>query len=81
MRIEFNSLREVLLGIMVVGSFLSAAAALHWKLFVAPLLKKILLPYGEKLEVTARVARRAHPEIYKQEESAVLADRAIRRAI
>jgi hypothetical protein len=81
MKIEFNSLQDALVFILSAITFFTAAATLHWKVFVAPMLKKIISPFSERVDVVSRVSRFCHPAEYKDAEQAVYQEREMRRVI
>jgi hypothetical protein len=81
MTIEFNSWHEAIVFMLAVIAITTAVATLHWKIFAEPLLRKILSPYSERLDVVSRVVEGAHPEEYQRAARVVMSERDLRRAI
>lgn len=81
MTIEFNSWQEAIALMLGVIAITTSVAALHWKVFAEPLLRKILTPYSERLDVVSRVAEGAHPEEYQRAVRIVANERDLRSAI
>lgn len=77
MTIHFDSWQAVLGFIAVLG----LACTAHWKLFAAPLLRKMLTPYGESLDAVTKVIRFRYPAELKDAEYAVAQERGRRGAI
>jgi hypothetical protein len=81
MTIHFDSWQSfigVILGVMTIVSALSVA---HWKLFAEPRLKKILGPYGDRLEAVSHVVRSKFPREYQDALTDINQGRALRSAL
>lgn len=81
MTIQIDSWQEALVFVLTAIAVLTAAASLHWVLFAAPLLKKIFIPYNERLEVVTRILRDKYPAEYERAETDMLSDRTLRGAL
>lgn len=81
MTIHFDSWQTFLGTLIALGTLVSILATLHWKLFIAPQLKKILAPYGERLEAVSHVVRIKFPQEYQDALNDINQGRALRRVL
>jgi MFS-type transporter involved in bile tolerance (Atg22 family) len=76
--VHINTLGEIFLvflsGVTVMGVF----AALHWKLFAAPLINKVMAPIVDNIDIHGRILRQKFPEEYDQFKEDVRGDRELR---
>lgn len=61
MTIQIDSLQDVLVFILSGIAVLGIVATVHWTMFAAPLLKKMIDPIAFGLKVTSRVVKQRHP--------------------
>lgn len=57
---------------------LSVLATLHWVVFAAPLLKKMLAPYADGLTAVTRVVKYHYPAEMRDAEAAMKSEREMR---
>jgi hypothetical protein len=68
--IQIQSWQNILAFVLTLVAVLGALATMHWKLFAAPTLKKMLTPLAQGLTVTRRVVQEQHPEAFERAEAA-----------
>lgn len=81
MTLHFDSWQTFIGVVFGLAALISAVAALHWKLFIAPQIKTVLTPYGERLDVVTEVVRRKFPQEYMEAQRNVQDERPLRTAI
>lgn len=64
MTIQIDSLQSVFAFILSAVVVLGLVATLHWKIFAAPLLQKLLDPTNARINITSRVVREKFPAEY-----------------
>lgn len=81
MTLHFDSWQTFVSAIVSLSALISLLAGLHWKLFAAPLLKKTLTPYGERLDAVTHVVRMKFPQEYRDAMANIQDERPLRSAI
>ena len=78
MTITIDSWQDAMVFILTSVAVLSMLATLHWVVFAAPLLRKMLAPYVDRLSAVSRVVQYKFPAEMKDAESAVRSEREMR---
>ncbi len=78
MTITIESWQSVMVFMLTGIAVLSILSTLHWVVFAAPLLKKMLNPTVDGLTAVSRVVRYKYPAEMKDAESAVRSEREMR---
>lgn len=81
MTIHIDSWQAVFGAILAAAAVFSLVATLHWKVFAEPRLRKILAPYGERLDVVTNVVRLKFPQEYREALGAMQDERPLRSVI
>lgn len=74
MTIHIDSWQNVMVFFLTGSAFIAALSMLHWKLFLAPLFKKLIDPLSFRISVTSRVVQEKYPAEYGHAENIARAD-------
>ncbi len=80
MNIHIDSWQSAMVFMLTAIAVFSVIATLHWKIFAEPLLRKILAPYGERLEAVTYVVRAKYPQDFREALENINAERPLRSA-
>lgn len=78
MTITIESWQSAMVFLLTAIAVLSILSTLHWVVFAAPLLKKMLAPTVDGLSAVSRVVRYRYPAEMRDAESAVKSEREMR---
>jgi hypothetical protein len=76
--IQIDSIQSVLVFILSAVAVLTVAATLHWKIFAAPLLRKMIEPLAINAQIHNRILREKFPDEYERVQRDVTTDMRLR---